>query len=368
MTFSRVLRQLLGHERRDQRLDRGVFELTKRGISPHVGKEFHPYVASESATQDDVRAHVEARLRTLKDAGLVNPFVLYDKLARTLVLDPSIELRPARRLRAPVKESCLAVTLRVDVIDDVFTAIRAARRFARFGIPATFLLRHTAAYWGAMRGRLFKRHCALGGWLWDLVVAGAELDLMVDPFPFYFEYGVDGSQAVQAELRWVRSAGVVIRGVGSLSRAGRWGADSMEIFRGFAGGNRFELLRDDVRVPLQTLDLATLAVEYDSAFVRPRGELAATPAPVDAPYIAPGHSTTLDAFLAQNPIYEFTTDHVAWLVGHDSWVYLSNTAGKHSVQWPVSFGMLEGILRAAERPGRAILIADSASISGGADV
>jgi hypothetical protein len=187
---------------------------------------------------------------------------------------------------------------------------------------------------------------------------------MIDPFTFYFEHGVDGAQAIEEELRWIRSTGLMVRGVGGYSRAGHWGADSMEMFRGFAKGNRVELLRGDVRVPLQVLDFAALALDYDSAFVRPRGQPAGTAAPVDAPYREPGSIRALDSFFSRNPIYEFTTEHVAWLVGRDIWAWFSNTGAKPHVQWPVSFGTLASILRTADRPGRVLLVVNPALIAG----
>jgi hypothetical protein len=138
--------------------------------------------------------------------------------------------------RQPAGEGRVRLAIRHDVDGDIVAAERGAEIESEFGVPASYYFLHTAFYHGRFEGGLFLRHGCMAHVYRRIESLGHEVGLHTNGLEVYEEFGVDGAQAVAAEIAWMRQVGLEVRGtVGHGSKAA-FGAENFELFKGRAKG------------------------------------------------------------------------------------------------------------------------------------
>ncbi len=270
--------------------------------------------------------------------SVANPFWYYERLVDELLKIRDLEIVPLCELEAADASGKRIISLRHDVDADPVTALRAARHLARRGISGSFFLLHTAPYYGDLFRGIFVRNAQLAEWIKEFVVAGCEIGLHIDPFYFYGQ-GVDGAQAVRVELDWLRQQGARIDGVCAHNSAPLYGAESFEIFEGCSARRRVKLLDVDTWVPLQTLRLSQLELNYEANFPLPRAPLNQRDLknfiemPLDD---AVQNRRWMRTYLSSHPIFDRDYDYSIWLLGRDRWVIGGHRAQSSRFLWDLT--------------------------------
>lgn len=178
----------------------------------------------------------------------------------------SIHLVPLRELMSPQKERKTFIALRFDVDMEPLTAIRLARYNARYGIPSSFFLLHTAYYYGIVRNRIFYRNPLLKDWVKALIVAGCEIGLHTDALSMYLDEGIDGAMAITEEINWLRMQGAHIHGTAGHNSYPAYNAENFEIFRDRSLRGRRHASRNGKGFPLGVLDETELNLSYEANY------------------------------------------------------------------------------------------------------
>lgn len=205
--------------------------------------EFAPYeVADSGRTIADVFAEVNEAVwyaygPDQRIGGAAKPIAgsLHDfaSLLHALNRLPRVRFVTHREL---LGEKCppgvVRVALRHDVDTDIVAGIEQARIEHELGIPATWLVLHTAPYYGAIDPGTgeFRRHDAMAPIYKEFQTLGHEVSLHTDPLGLYQLHGIDGSEALSVELAWLRSLGLNIFGTTAHNHRPTYGAENYEVF------------------------------------------------------------------------------------------------------------------------------------------
>ena len=161
------------------------------------------------------------------------PVRAYEELLETLAGTPHLEVVTHRELcEEPAGGDRVRVTIRHDVDADIVAALQQARLEARFGLRSTFFVLHTAAYHGAFSNGVFVRNECIVHLYREIQELGHEVALHNDGLGVYQDHGVDGAEAVRAEIGWLRDNGIELRGTVAHGSKAAYGAENFELFKG----------------------------------------------------------------------------------------------------------------------------------------
>ncbi|PWB39692.1 MAG: hypothetical protein C3F19_14600 [Rhodocyclales bacterium] len=274
--------------------------------------------------------------RLYSEWGRMDDFETFEQLLEYLRSKPKFSVVPLRNLLDKPESGRVTVSIRFDIDVDPFAALELARIAARYSVPTTFYVLHTAAYYlqavQSETGRPeFNRNPWLNTWLEAMIVAGPEIGLHIDPFLFTKTHGVDGADAVKTEINFIRSNGLPLRSVTAHNSAPAYGAENFEIFREFCfrSDGTPELATDEL--PLGSLTLADVGIDFEANFPMPAPEYdpeafrewvsSIVEMPVE-------NELWMRRNLLHNPGYRHRYNYEIWHLGPGRWVL----AGKHGEQ------------------------------------
>lgn len=307
----------------------------------------------------DLRGHYAAM-------GLQTPFSVYDRLLEKLSGISGLAFVPCSDLMTPLSgKSQLA--LRFDIDADPFTALRLARWNARQGIPSTFYILHTAAYYARYENGRIIRNPELKDWVEDFLVSGCELGLHNDAFRVYGEWGMDGAEALITELSWLRGQGARISGTAAHNSFPVYGAENFEIFKNRPVWDRPSFSWRDREIPLGVLDEKKLSLTYEANHPRPHD----TPRETES---FAWRQTTHDraaqdpawmkTYLLQNPYCAWGSDLTLWLTAANRWAVARRTP-REAFLWHAGLEEAIDVLKEMPPGARISLILHPIMISGG---
>lgn len=239
-----------------------------------------------------------------------------------------LDVRPLREFTLPIPPGCRRVGLRCDVAGDPAWTLPLARLAARYAVPTTFFVNHREPYFET------------SAWLDSLLVAGPEIGLKViawrrdDPAPHL------AGQAIAAAIARLRDGFVDLRGLAFDPPAPGIAAESFEIFRGMGLAGRNEVrLGNGAILPLQTLDLSALGIDYTTRFGQP--------APATAEHVQSyfdltstsdyGSTALRQAYWGNNPLWEHQGITTIALSAGGAWVrYQGNTGDYPESHWDIA--------------------------------
>lgn len=200
----------------------------------------------------------------------------YEKLLSQVLEVPGVKFLTALELSSATPQANeITCHVRHDVDADIVAALHLARIEKKLGIRTTYYLLHTAAYYGTWNPPgpggvvTFSRNEALAEVYLELQSLGHEVAIHADALTLYQQHNVDGSSALVAEIDWLRSIGLDIRGTAPHNNYFVYGADNSAIFRGrnlhmgHAGCPK-GVIFNGRWAPLQHLDEAALGLIYEA--------------------------------------------------------------------------------------------------------
>lgn len=253
-------------------------------MSPNA---FLPYrVADSGRSADDVYAQVNEACwyaySQADSAAVAAPGESFAELLDELgACDRVRFVTHAELLAGPPDPDEVRIGLRLDIDSDIVAAVTLAELAQARDVAATFVVLHTAAYYGAWTDAddatlVFERNEELAATYRQLQDCGHEVSLHADPLGVYLDRGVDGAQAMLAELDWLRSLGLRISGTTAHNHRPAYGAENYEVFADVVSPSRDALAIDatvipGTGVPVRTVDRAALGLDYEGneAFWRP---------------------------------------------------------------------------------------------------
>jgi peptidoglycan/xylan/chitin deacetylase (PgdA/CDA1 family) len=301
---------------------------------------FARYVARDEGFPATQYTDTLARLRQdYRVRGWSDGFPAYEALVAGLRDLPGLDVVPLASLGGPAPTGRTVLALRFDIDADPETGIRLARYNARYGLPGTFFLLHTAYYYGASVDGTWCRNAGMiRDWVRAFVLAGAEVGLHIDPLGVYATQGSDGAAAVRTELGFLRSCGARVVGTVSHNSLPVYGAENFEVFRGQTVWARRSVTAGGRRVRLGTLDMAGLGLSYEANFARPvtAGPTAAARAWLAAPLeAAANREDWMRNYLLDNPCYSRAYEVTVWHHGGGAWT-IAGRAPTSVWRWKVS--------------------------------
>ena len=172
----------------------------------------------------------QGRMTTRANA---EPLDRYRRLLRLLSDVPQLEFVTCETMcREPCPADRVRCCLRHDLDIDIEAALDMARIEHDLRISSTYFLLHTAAYYGQFVNGTFHRHAAMAKVYREIQALGHEIALHTDPLHLYQNLGIDGAQAVRAEIEWLRSERLRVVGTVSHNSAAAYGIDNCAIFKG----------------------------------------------------------------------------------------------------------------------------------------
>lgn len=234
------------------------------------------------------------------------------------------------------------IALRHDVDADVVTAVDCARYLQKHNLPGSFYILHTSHYYGAfstLAGRpCFTRHSGFKQFLHDLFETNIEIGIHNDALGVVFDHAANGVAAFVNELQWMREQGVKITGSAAHNSPAVYGAECFEIFNGLSVGDRRVLHWRGKTIPLQTISMNELELEYEANHPIPRRSLDLK----SMHNISKGSGDLLrqekwqKQYFLNHPVFERGYEYDAWLIGNDTWLL----AGNDKVLYPLTLGKL----------------------------
>ncbi len=254
------------------------------------GSRVRPYVVRDSGlTREEVLARVngavhaghgpDVRARGGAVGVIVDPVFQYERLLRGLTVIEGLECVPFRELlaRRPPADGILC-GIRHDIDIDVRAALDHAALERRYGVRSTWFVLHTAPYYGDFADGQFLRHGSMRAVYRRLQDEGHEVALHTDPLLIYQHHGMDGAQALQEELAWLRAGGIDLCGTTAHNSASVYGAENFSVFRGRPQRSGVptgatEVVHEGRWAPLGVLDEAELGLHYEANDLFWQGEV-----------------------------------------------------------------------------------------------
>ncbi|MCH8149844.1 MAG: hypothetical protein IH987_17985 [Planctomycetes bacterium] len=312
-------------------------------IGEEHGRCFHPYRVVDSNTDFEVmKSDVQWYKQQLTHC---NDFSYYENFAAFLGDHPRLLVRPMKELYAPAPKDRAVVALRHDMDVDPWSALCMSQALRQAGITGTFYVLHTTEmYYGRFDDSgfgAFERYRGLHELLRSMQDDyHCEIGLHLDGLKFYLQYGMDGAGCVRAELAWLRSKGIKIVGTAAHNSAPVYGAENFEMLKGRAVLDRRNLIRNEVSIPLQTLDEAELGLTYEANYP----EVGRTEYSFAIPRFLLGHPPDavrnekwMRTYLLENPYVCWGHDYNIWLIGDDRWVIAGHRARDPVFIWDAKF-------------------------------
>jgi peptidoglycan/xylan/chitin deacetylase (PgdA/CDA1 family) len=322
--------------------------------------EFAPYQVTRAfSSTEDVVGMVNAGCAYFSDSGLglANPLSYFAQMLKDLsVLSNRKFGSMYELLRAG---SVCNTTIRVDVDMDLVAGWEMAKISSRHQLPLTFYILHTAAYYGYMHEGTFYRHEGSAEIYRDMQSLGCEVGLHVDALGLYLDHNIDGSQAVEQELAWLREQQVDIRGTSAHNCAPVYGAENFEVFKGRSVRGTPYFSRDQKYIPLETLDEAVLGLEYEgsqgtraSQYIDPERNPYLIKLP-EGDFLRDEH--WFRSYIMANSYNEWGCGYKIWLIGKDMWVIAgASNAGVETFEFNIGWGRVRDFVAAADASERII--------------
>ena len=306
------------------------------------------YVAVNGRDMRNLQDQIEENYESF-----ATPFEDYERLVDALRDMETIRLVPVCELLTAPADDRAVVALRHDIDADPETAARMARYLARFALPGSFYLLHTAPYYGDFHDGVFVRSPQLAAWVRSLIVAGCEIGIHNDAFGAAQHLGVDGAKALRTEIQWLRSHGAVIRGSVGHNSAPAYGAENSEVFVGRRLWDRSPQTTDERPLPLEALDESALELTYEGTFANQRKRVDRARAEgfvADLSAASIRNEAWMRTYLIENPCCDWAVDVQIWLIGAGRWVIGGRVRDRAIFHWNLD---LPGVLRiVGELPAR----------------
>jgi hypothetical protein len=276
--------------------------------------KFKPYIADFAGREysEAVRQNAQDFQHNLKTMS--NGMDLYERVILELRDNKRVDFIPLRDIPGRNSEDKITVAIRHDVDISLDGALECARILARYGVPGTFYILHTAYYygfWGEDGG--FYRNLELVERLKRFIVHGAELD-------------------------WLRTNGINIKSTAAHNSAPVYGAENFEIFKGKSARDYF-IDKNGIKIPLQVLDESELGLSFEANFPAINKPLSS--GRLKAFLNMSGKDSTqseewMKIYLTEHPIFTRGYDITCWLNGKDSWIIGSHkTSQDIEYEWDV---------------------------------
>jgi hypothetical protein len=286
--------------------------------------KWKPYRSDQSPINSiDIETWCHAVREGMINARLSNPFDTYERAIDGLKDDPRNQFLPLRGFAVAPEAGERQIYLRHDCDADIFTAVRMARFLRDQNVTGSFYLLHTSYYYGEFRDDVFYRHAALDDFVNSLLQTGQEIGLHNDPLHIYLAHGIDGTEAMRAELVYLRSLGASITGVVAHNSALAYGAENFEVFEGLSRDNRNSVEWNGATLPLQNISLEELGLDYEGNYSLPA-------LPEDGSGRAEFHAFTSantlrdprwqKLYFLHNPYFRRSNDVSVWIVARDEWL------------------------------------------------
>lgn len=321
-----------------------------RFIAHALCDHFRSYKTHETAfDMDQIRSNFAAVSETLDQMALLNDLEYYEKFIEFVKSVSRCEARPLQDLYQPLDEDRFALALRHDMDMDLFSSVDVSRILYNAGLKGTFYVQHTAVYYGEFADRRFNRNTNIIDYLLSIQNDfQCELGLHTDGLWVYQQWGLDGAQALRSELAWLRSHGIRISGTAAHNSAPLYGAENFELFEDRAVLNRYVLVKDGQKIPLQTLDESDLALEYEANYPevgnsRQSAEMAEYLGTL--PPDALRNESWMRAYAFDNPYCRWGHDYNLWLIGKDRWLICGHPDRDAVFKWNVTFDDLVNFIR-----------------------
>ena len=315
--------------------------------------EHAPYRAQCSGLSvEDVLRNMHAGCHSFCDGvpGLANDLSYFDDVVASI--QEMSNIRPGTMADLALGKGGVNLGVRADVDMDIAATVEMALIAGERGFPLSFYLTHTASYYGSFADGVFRRNECLAPFYQALQGSGAEVGLHVDPYAIYLTHGIDGAEAVQAELAWLREQGLTIRGTSAHNAAPLYGVENFEIFAERAIRSEGFVLRNWRFLPLGVLHEGELGLSYEA------GD--ATPAPPDTPqdkrdaYLRgfPDCDFVRDynwfrTYILENPYCTWGYSYNIWAIGRDTWTVAGTKPdGTKVFQFKVGWEAVARFLRA----------------------
>lgn len=203
---------------------------------------------------------------------MVDPIHHYERLIRDLYkIKGLVCLTFEQILGEPCPNNEMRCAIRHDVDIDVRTALVMAEIEQRYGAKTSYFILHTSPYYGEFKNGIFYRHESMIHVYKRLQDLGHEIALHTDPLLLYQEYGINGAEAVEEEIRWLRSNGIKLVGTTAHNSFGVYGAENFAIFKGRPqriSGNAedcpSEVIHNGKWAPLGVLDEKKIGLSYEA--------------------------------------------------------------------------------------------------------
>lgn len=245
-------------------------EQRRAGLAPYAVEDVPvPWV--------EIRADIDRRMLELSDArsrsgeGPLGDVGEFERLLAQLADVPGLSFaRHKTWAQQPGPTGGRVCYFRHDIDVDLATAVRLAQVEARYGVPATYFVLHTAAYYSRMTAQKTLRFPAVLEPLRAIQELDHEIGLHVDALTLYQCYGIDGAAAVHTELAWLRDHGIDVVGSAAHNNYLFHGAENYAIFAGrrvhpLAPNGPMGVLHGDRWSPLQQLDEAGEGLIYEAS-------------------------------------------------------------------------------------------------------
>lgn len=311
-----------------------------------VYMKFDDYsVKAAISTVDDVVAMVNNGCAYFSDSGLglANSLSYFEAMLADLHGMASRRLGSMRELMA--SETNCNTAIRLDVDMDLVAALELSKIADKFSLPLSFYILHTASYYGYMHEGVFYRHEASANIYRAIQELGCEIGLHVDALGLYLEHGVDGSQAVEQELSWLRGQGINIYGTTAHNCAPVYGAENFEIFKGRSIRQAPFFSRNQTFIPLEVLDEQLLGLDYDGSRA---GRCEKYIEPETNPYIVslPKGDFLRDkqwfkTYIMDSGYCDWGDGYKIWLLGKDVWAIAGRSVtGVETFEFAVSWAQV----------------------------
>jgi hypothetical protein len=286
--------------------------------------DFMPYTVQSQTLADTWQRDMQKSMQTM-----ANPFSYYRDLVDELVQLSHLQILPICEVAHRDRQDRPVVSLRHDIDADIWTGIRAARHLARNGVCGSFYILPSAGYYGQFHQSVFYRNTQVEGFVEALLEAGCEIGLHNDALSYFRTHQVDGIEAIQTELQWLRERGAQIRGTATHNSFPLFGAESFEIFK------EWQLFNRDTEdsagdLPLGSISATSLELTYEANLPQPLSTVdrqAVRAFDEDTATMDIRNPEWMRVYLSANPCCSFGWDAQCWLVGRDWWI-ISCTFGE----------------------------------------
>jgi|GEM_PF-1765112 len=251
------------------------------GVDPERAAAVRPYnVEASTYSRDDVeKLIVSANMQlgygpdyTAKHPAslTVDPLTRYRDLLESMSAQEGLEFKTfAEGLGSPPPADKVIGLIRHDVDGDLVAALDMAKLEAAYSISSTYFLLHTAPYYAITTDGVTRRNEESVSIYKEIEALGHEIGIHTDALELYQTHLVNGSEALQQEIEWLRQQGLRIRGTLAHNSFNVYGANNYTIFKGrpltdyYYPGEARSVIHNGKWAPLQELDEIALDLEYE---------------------------------------------------------------------------------------------------------